>query len=180
MGTPVKLLQLGLLWMLSAAALSATPPAYQLAAQATAIPDVVLYAIALQESGISVRGRIIPWPWTLNIAGTPYYYPTRAQACIALHNALLRVAPTRIDAGLTQLNLGYQQRHYRQPCELLDPYRNLAIAASILKDQYRPGESWLAAAGRYHRPTGGEIAARYRNRVSQYLAQLIDQRSPPR
>lgn len=180
MDTSVTLFHLSLLWMLSAPAFSATPPAYQLAAQATAIPDVVLYAVALQESGISLRGRIIPWPWTLNIAGAPYYYQTRAQACIALHKALLRMAPTRIDAGLTQLNLGYQQRHYRQPCELLDPYRNLAIAASILKDQHRPDESWLAAAGRYHRPAGGEIAARYRLRVSQHLAQLIDERSIPR
>jgi hypothetical protein len=183
MATTVILCQLGILvamGVLSATVQSATPPeAYQRAARAAAMPAVVLYDVALQESGIPLRGRTVPWPWTLNIAGAPNYYLTRAQACNALRDALRRVAPVRIDAGLAQLNLGYQRRYYRQPCELLDPYRNLAVAASILRGHYRPGEDWLAAVGRYHRPAGGELAALYRNRVSLHLAKLTDERSSP-
>lgn len=53
------------------------PPAYQLAAHDANIPSTVLFAIALQESGTRVRGRLLPWPWTLNIAGTPYRFATR-------------------------------------------------------------------------------------------------------
>ncbi|MDQ4351157.1 lytic transglycosylase domain-containing protein, partial [Pseudomonas aeruginosa] len=41
------------------------PPAYQLAAQRAGIPSTVLYAVALQESGIRRNGRIVPWPWSL-------------------------------------------------------------------------------------------------------------------
>ncbi|ERW09702.1 hypothetical protein Q036_06371, partial [Pseudomonas aeruginosa BWHPSA023] len=57
-------------------------------------------------------------------------------------------------------------------CDLLDPYRNLAVAAEILKEQHTPGEDWLLAIGRYHRPAGGEPAARYRRSVSRHLARV--------
>ena len=61
---------------------------------------------------------------------------------------------------------------YSDPCELLDPYRNLAIAATILREHHEPGEDWLLAVGRYHRPAGGDPAARYRRSVLQHLSQL--------
>src|SRR3546814_5336225 len=55
-----------------------SPPAYQLAAQRAGIPSTVLYAVALQESGIRRNGRIVPWPWSLNVAGQSRRYATRA------------------------------------------------------------------------------------------------------
>jgi len=148
------------------------PPAYQLAAQRAGIPSTVLYAVALQESGIRRNQRLVPWPWSLNIAGQSHRFDTRTQACMALRQALRDTPSTRIDVGLAQINLGYQRHRYRQPCELLDPYRNLAIAADILKEQHRPDEDWLLAIGRYHRPAGGEPAARYRRSVSRHLARI--------
>ena len=60
------------------------PPAYQLAAQRAGIPSTVLYAVALQESGIRRNGRIVPWPWSLNVAGQSRRYATRADACAGL------------------------------------------------------------------------------------------------
>ena len=105
------------------AAWAHTPGAYQLAGQHHGVPPNVLYAIALQESGMSIRKRRVPWPWTLNIAGRSRYFATRAQACVALQDAQRRISDKRIDVGLAQLNLGYQRRHYRQPCDLLDPYQ---------------------------------------------------------
>lgn len=153
----------------SAHAQETPPPAYQLAAQRAGIPSSVLYAVALQESGVRRDGRLIPWPWSLNVAGQSRRYGNRADACAGLHQALLQVPPTRIDAGLGQINLGYQQHRYTQPCDVLDPYANLAMAAEILREQHTPGEDWLLAIGRYHRPAGGEPAARYRRSVSQHL-----------
>jgi len=148
------------------------PPAYQLAAQRAGIPSSVLYAVALQESGIRWNQRLVPWPWSLNIAGQSLRFDTRFHACTALQQALRDTPSTRIDVGLGQINLGYQRHRYQQPCELLDPYRNLSIAAEILKEQHRPDEDWLLAIGRYHRPAGGEPAARYRRSVSRHLARL--------
>jgi len=149
------------------------PPAYQVAAQRAGIPSTVLYAVALQESGIRLRGRLVPWPWTLNVAGKAQRYATRAEACTGLRQALRRTPATRIDAGLGQINLGYHPQRYAQPCDLLDPYRNLAIAAEILREQHTPGGDWLLAIGRYHRPAGGAQAARYRHSVSQHLARVL-------
>ena len=149
------------------------PPAYQLAAQQAGVPSPVLYAVALQESGVRLRGRLIPWPWTLNVAGRAERYATRAAACAGLGRALAHTAASRLDAGLGQVNLGHQAHRYHQPCDLLDPYRNLAIAAEILQEQHAPAEDWLVAIGRYHRPAGGEPAARYRRSVSQHLIRVL-------
>ncbi|MBX5568880.1 lytic transglycosylase domain-containing protein [Stutzerimonas stutzeri ATCC 17588 = LMG 11199] len=161
-------------WTLAALAREVPPPAYRLAAHRADVPAAVLYAVALQESGTMLRGRLVPWPWTLNVAGAPQRYATRAEACAGLRQALKRTSATRIDAGLGQVNLGYHAQRYAQPCELLDPYRNLAIAAEILREQHTPGEDWLLAIGRYHRPAGGAPAARYRRSVHRHLTRVLD------
>ncbi|WP_375378909.1 transglycosylase SLT domain-containing protein [Pseudomonas sp. CBS] len=148
------------------------PPAYQLAAQRAGIPSTVLYAVALQESGIQRNGRIVPWPWSLNIAGQSHRFATRTDACSNLQHAMRTTPHTRIDAGLGQINLGYHKHRFNNTCDLLDPYLNLAIAADILKEQHVPSEDWLLAIGRYHRPAGGEPAARYRRSVSHHLTRL--------
>ena len=162
-----------------ASALEEPPPAYQLAAQRAGVPSPVLYAVALQESGTRLRGRLIPWPWTLNVAGQSERYATRVAACAGLRRALVRAPASRIDAGLGQINLGYQAHRYDDPCDLLDPYRNLALAAEILQEQHESGEDWLVAIGRYHRPAGGEPAARYRRSVHQHLVRVLGPAASP-
>lgn len=169
-------LGLGLLLALTSTAAPAQevpPPAYQLAARQVGVPSAVLYAVALHESGTTMHGRIVPWPWTLNVASKPQRYATRAEACAGLRRALRQFPPTRVDAGLGQVNVGYQSHRFEQPCELLDPYRNLAIAAEILREQHRAGEDWLIAVGRYHRPAGGAPAARYRKHVHRHLTRVL-------
>lgn len=37
-----------------------------------------------------------------------------------------------------------------------------------------PGEDWLLAIGRYHRPAGGAPAARYRRSVHRHLTRVLD------
>lgn len=160
------------------AARQVPPPAYQSAALRAGIPSEVLYAVALQESGMRLRGRTVPWPWTLNIAGTPRRFATRAEACKGLKSALAQSPATRIDAGIGQINVGYHSARYAQPCELLDPYRNLEIAAQILREQHAPGADWLQTIGRYHRPAGGEPAARYRRSVQKHLTRVQPPQAP--
>src|SRR3546814_12590194 len=45
-------------WALAALAREVPPPAYQLAAHRADVPAAVLYAVALQESGAMLRGRL--------------------------------------------------------------------------------------------------------------------------
>ena len=170
------------LMMLSAQADELPPPAYQLAAHSADIPSAVLFAIALQESGIRVRGRLLPWPWTLNIAGTPYRFANRQAACHALLQALVRHEAKRVDVGLGQTNLGYHGQRFSSPCEALDPYRNLAVTAALLREHHAATGDWVLAAGRYHRPAGGAPAARYRVGFSRQLERLLvsfEQVTPP-
>lgn len=148
------------------------PPAYQLAAAQAGIPASVLFAIAQQESGTSLRGQLIPWPWTLNVAGTPQRFATRDQACSALSGALTQHDPKRIDVGLGQTNLGYHPERYPTACDALDPRSNLAVTADLLRAHYADAGDWVIAAGRYHRPAGGAPAARYRMQFSQHWQRL--------
>jgi len=149
------------------------PPAYQSAARTHDVPPSVLFAVALQESGIALRGRQIPWPWTLNIAGRALRYANRTEACTALQYALTHLPPKRVDVGLGQINVGFHGHRVGHPCALLDPYRNLTLAALILRLHYTATENWLIAIGHYHRPAGGEPAERYRRAVQRHLQRVL-------
>ncbi len=150
------------------------PPAYQLAAYAAKIPSEVLYSVALQESGAKLRGQLVPWPWTLNVAGASYRFATRADACTALLIAIAQVGAKRVDSGLGQVNMGWNGHRFgsSNPCESLNPYKNLAVTAQILAEQRALGGDWITVAGRYHRPAGGVPAANYRRAFAQHLSRV--------
>ena len=57
-------------------------------------------------------------------------------------------------------------------------YHRQTTAAEILREQHTPGEDWLLAIGRYHRPAGGAPAARYRRSVHRHLTRVIDPGAP--
>ena len=156
----------------SAQARELPPAAYQQIARQAGIPAEILYAIALQESALPLRGQLRPWPWTLNVAGRPKRFANHHTACHALHQALATTSPTRIDIGLAQINWGYHHQRFASPCTALHPIRNLRVAAQVLREQHRHTGDWLLAAGRYHRPAGGTPAARYRDGVARHLARL--------
>ncbi|VVP21842.1 glucosaminidase domain-containing protein [Pseudomonas fluorescens] len=148
------------------------PPAYQLVAARAGIPASVLFAIALQESGTPLRGRLMPWPWTLNVAGTPQRFASRDEACAALRLELTRHDPKRIDVGLGQTNIGYHPDRYPSACDALDPRVNLAVTAELLRKHYADTRDWVVAAGRYHRPAGGAPAAQYRTQFSRHWQRI--------
>jgi soluble lytic murein transglycosylase-like protein len=150
------------------------PPAYEWSARAKGIPANVLFAVALTESGTPLRGRLVPWPWTLNVAGIPSRYGNRDEACVAMMSALKSVPANVVDVGLEQINVGYNRHRFTYPCDLLDPYRNLDIAADILNEHYSHCHNWLVAIGRYRRPAGGITAARYREGVARHLSLLTE------
>jgi len=74
--------------------------------------------------------------------------------------------------GLGQTNIGANGHRYSSPCEGLDPYKNLSVTAQILAEQKSKGGDWITAAGRYHRPAGGEPAARYRRAFAKHLSRV--------
>lgn len=148
------------------------PPGYRRVAQQAGIPASLLYAVALTESGSRVPQGLRPWPWTLNVAGKGYRYSTRQDACIALNQFMRTNNPKRIDAGLGQINIGWNGHFFATPCDALAPYPNLQIAARLLRSHYDRWQNWTEAAGRYHHPAGGKPAQRYRQQVSRHLQKL--------
>ena len=91
------------------------PPAYQLIALPAGVPSEVLYSVALQESGTRLRGQLVPWPWTLNVAGAGYRFATRNEACNALLQAIQTAGAHKVDVGLGQTNIGANGHRYSSP-----------------------------------------------------------------
>lgn len=184
---PVTVTAALLLWGISllpgvaTAARFVPPPSFQIVAQEAAVPDVLLYALTQTESNAGlVDGSFSPWPWTLNVAGKSFRYHTRSEACRALHEALTSYRPGNVDVGIAQVNIGANGHRFASPCAGLDPMLNLRTAAQILREQFEASkgsqsnavEDWIWAAGRYHRPAGGEPAAKYRTTVRRFLRKL--------
>lgn len=163
-----------LLCPLKGLAAEVPPPAYQIAAYSKGIPSEVLYSVALQESGAMLRKQLVPWPWSINVAGASYRFATRADACTALLLAIAEVGAKRVDAGLGQVNMGWNGYRFGSgsPCESLNPYKNLSVTAEILAELRAQGGDWITVAGKYHRPAGGAPAARYREAFAKHLSRV--------
>ncbi|WP_144079936.1 lytic transglycosylase domain-containing protein [Haliea salexigens] len=147
------------------------------------VPPDILYAMALAESGRVDGDQFAPWPWTLNIAGEAHYYPDRASLFAALM-AALQAQELRIDVGPLQLNWYWQFERIASPWRLTDPVVNAKLAAVFLKEQFREGEDWWLAVGRYHRPrdaTAQDRAIReaYRTRVQHLHDQYVAPSAKP-
>ena len=153
--------------------LQPVPAAYHEIAREAGVPPEALYSVSLAESARTLPQGERPWPWTLNVAGKGYRYGTRQEAYDALMAFMRRYPLKRIDAGIAQVNLGWNGQYFSSYHEVLDPYINLRVAARILKACHdsRPG-SWVDAAGCYHHPAGGKPAQTYKTIVRRKLATL--------
>lgn len=144
----------------------AIPWAYRSIAAERGIPDHVLYAVALTESGIEVPsiGGFRPWPWTLNVEGRGYFFDSRLDAWQAL-TKWIEDGKHTIDIGLMQVNWRYHEKRLGTPWQALDPYHNLHVGALILKECYTSEGNWWASIGCYHAPNNARRADTYRHRV---------------
>ncbi|AHG20631.1 lytic transglycosylase [Chania multitudinisentens RB-25] len=151
----------------------AIPAGYYQVAVQERVPAEALYSLALTESSKKLPHGVRPWPWTINVAGTGYRYATRQEAYQALLGFMRSHSLKRIDVGIAQVNLGWNGHHFRSSWEAFDPYVNLHVAARILRACYdnKPG-SWIAAAGCYHHPAGGQPARTYQAIVTRHLNRL--------
>ena len=151
--TPLLLLMLALIPALSrpVSALDLRDTAWaEAAAPYDDLDPALLYAIALMESGRPRAGGLAPWPWTLWLPGQGgVFLETREQALVALRAHL----DTPVDIGLMQVNLRWHGHRVASPEDLLEPQRNLEIAAAILTEALAtaPGDLELGI-GRYHSP----------------------------
>jgi len=153
----------------------AIPPGYGAVANEFRIPAAVLYGVALQESvmlfGEPRRRTPLPWPWTLNVAGTPVRLATRAAAEERLRGAL-RAGIDSVDIGPMGINWRYHKERLVSIERSLDPYWNLRVGAGLLAGHFAACANWTEAVGRYHSPANKARAASYSAQVFARLLKL--------
>jgi hypothetical protein len=128
------------------------------------LPPLLLRAIGIVETGRPdpVTGRVVPWPWSLNIAGIDHVYATKSEA-IAGVLAAQAAGIRSIDVGCMQVNLMFHPLAFATLDEALDPQANVAYAALFLHRLRGDLGSWPMAAAAYHSmspPLANAYAAR--------------------
>jgi hypothetical protein len=134
------------------------------AAEAAAgLPRGLLLAIGKVESGRfnSTLERWTPWPWAIDVSGTPLFFANATDAVAAA-----RIAATsglEEDLGCFQISLLYHPQAFTSVAEAFDPVANAGYAARFLRGLYARTGSWPEAVALYHSATpalGAPYAAR--------------------
>ncbi len=135
------------------------------AERAHALPQGLLGAIGRVESGRSdiVSGAVLPWPWTINVAGTGRTFADKATALRTVA-ALQQAGFRSIDVGCFQINLLHHPAAFASLDQAFDPQVNATYAAGFLRRLLAREQSWEAAIAFYHSSTPG-LADRYRAQV---------------
>ena len=141
------------------------------------IPEAVLRAIALTETGRWERGRLRPWPWAVNREGQGHWFATRDEK-LAFAHASVAAGRHSFDMGCFQINFHWHGHGFPSLEAMADPETGAVYAARFLRDLYGEFGSWSAAAGAYHSRTP-EHADRYRARFDRILAGLGGEAAPP-
>jgi F0F1-type ATP synthase membrane subunit c/vacuolar-type H+-ATPase subunit K len=113
------------------------------------LPEGLLMAVALTETGRRIRGALTPWPWSINAAGEGVWLEDRG-AAIARARDLQASGIESIDVGCMQVNLKWHEGAFASLESAFDPRVNVAYAARHLKALRATSRDWLEAAGRYH------------------------------
>ena len=138
-------------------------PAIAAAEAEQRIPDAFLSAIAKVESGRSVNGAMVPWPWTINAEGVGSFFATKEDA-IAAVQALQARGVHSIDVGCMQVNLQQHPEAFHALDQAFDPVTNARFAAGLLLTLFGQTGSWPLAAAAYHSQTP-TLGAAYQRQV---------------
>jgi hypothetical protein len=144
------------------------------AARAEGVPERLMRAIALAESGRSREGALRPWPWTVNMEGEGRWFSAPGPL-LDWVRARQAGGAQSFDLGCFQVNHFWHGDAFPSLEAMLDPQANATYAARFLKALKAETGSWELAAGWYHSRTP-ERASRYRARVLRLREGL----APPR
>ena len=114
------------------------------------IPAMLLPAIARVESGrFDGRGRVRPWPWTINSHGAGTFFETKEDAVAAVR-ALQAKGDDSVDVGCMQVNLHYHPAAFATLDDAFDPAANARFAARFLLALQAELRAWPLATAAYH------------------------------
>tara|TARA_Y100001936_G_scaffold253201_1_gene316467 strand:- start:6875 stop:7573 length:699 start_codon:yes stop_codon:yes gene_type:complete len=148
---------IGIAGILSANPLHAAAPvelcksAVKQAERENRMPNMLLHAVSLAESGRWHRKEraSIAWPWTVTAKGKGTFYRDRNTAIRAVKK-LQKEGINNIDVGCMQINLRHHKSAFKSLEDAFSPAVNTEYAAKFLKNLRRRTGSWAHAVGRYH------------------------------
>ena len=141
-------------------------------ASETGVPQEVLAAISLTETGRHSDGATRSWPWTVNSEGEGFWFDSREEA-LGFARSELAQGTVSFDVGCFQINYRWHGENFASVEEMFDPVANARYAARFLTDLYAEFGDWSQAAGAYHSRTQ-VYAQKYRGRFNDFLARLGD------
>lgn len=116
------------------------------------IPDGLLKSIGFAESGRTVDGKRVAWPWTVNAQGQGHYFESKDDA-IAFVQELQASGVKVIDVGCMQVNLYYHPKAFASLEDAFDPASNVEYAAKFLTWLEDETNDWGTASQYYHSRT---------------------------
>ena len=157
------------LWLLLGGVAAAQSPgldcerAGAAAERAAGLPSGLLLAIGKVESGRfdGFSERREPWPWAVDVGGTPLFLANVTDAVAAVRGAAAN--GVLADVGCFQISLLYHPHAFASLAVAFDPGANARYAAGFLSELYARTGSWPAAVALYHSATpalGEPYAAR--------------------
>lgn len=144
--------------------------AIQEGARRESVPEGVLHAISLTETGRARNGQLRPWPWAINREGKGYWFANRDEA-LAFARESVAAGRTSFDVGCFQINYYWHGRNFPSLETMFDPDAGADYAARFLRSLYAERGDWSAAAGAYHSQSP-DRATIYRARFDRILAGL--------
>lgn len=144
-------------------------PLWKQAAKTHGVDPVLLYSVALFESGRhGDKNKVGPWPYALhfNQADVSIYALSAREARFVLAH----VSTDNVDIGLGQVNYKSWKNKVQRPEDLLDPKINLTVASAILAEAMKSTPDPELGVGRYHSWTEWRARAYGRKVLTIYHA----------
>ncbi len=136
------------------------------------VPARILYAVAKAESGRTIDGELSPWPWTLNIEGSSFYFESREDQFDAL---MIAISEGQIvDVGYMQLNWRWKFDLLISPWQATDPYFNITTGCRVIRNHYEANSAagWFEAVGRYHVESNSDKAVARREAYTERVRRI--------
>jgi hypothetical protein len=134
------------------------------------VPQEVLHAISLTETGRRDGGKLRPWPWAVNREGQGHWFKTRDEA-LAFAKKSIAEGRKSFDVGCFQINYHWHGANFPSIEAMFEPEAGADYAARFLQDLYSESGSWSRAAGSYHSRTP-QYANIYRARFDRILGDI--------
>jgi soluble lytic murein transglycosylase-like protein len=127
------------------------------------IPRGLLKAITEVESGCN--------PYFVNTHGRSLRFKSQAEALDCIER-MIRQRKLNLSIGCAQLHYKSHRNNFLSVSDMLDPKKNIAYAAKILKSLYLKYGNWSDATKRYHAAKAKYYMPYYRKVVKKYGREL--------